>query len=71
MQEKKKNCVVQYLHTYVRKIKKGSCALPGLMLDLGLLKWFEGVFFLFLTPAGSSNPAEPYPYSLYSPEGQS
>ncbi len=39
--------------------KKGSGALPSLMLDLGLLEISLGVFFpLFLaTASGSSNPA--------------
>ena len=38
----------------------GSGALPGLMLDLGLLKTIWGGVLIYLATAGGSNPAEPY-----------
>ena len=42
------------------------------MLDLGLLKMsLAGAFFLFLEPAGGSNPAVPYPNPFPNPAGQS
>ncbi len=49
----------------------GSGVLPGLMLNLGLLKislW--SIFFQFLVTAGGSNPAEPYPNHFPNPAGQ-
>ena len=50
----------------------GSGALPGLMLDLGLLKVsLGGGFFLFLAPAGGSILAGPYPHPYPNPAGQS
>ena len=51
--------------------KKGSGALPGLMLDLGLLKLIRECFFLFLAPARGSNTVLPYPYLFPNPAGQS
>ena len=49
----------------------GSGALPGKMLDLGLLKisW-EGVFLAF-PPVGGFNPARPYHNPFPKPAGQS
>ncbi len=47
----------------------GSSALPGLMLDIGLL--FRECFFLFLNPAGDSNISEHYPNPSSKNAGQS
>ena len=48
------------LHWKWIKIIFGSGALPGFMLDLGLLKIIcEEFSFLFLVPVGSTNPAGP------------
>ena len=49
----------------------GSGSLPGLMLDLGLLKiiWGE-LFFLFIVPAEGSNPAGPISIPFLTPWGK-
>ena len=50
----------------------GSGALPGLRLDLGLLKIICcSVLFLFLASVRGSDPARPYPNPFPNPEGQS
>ena len=45
------------IYVYVPIKEIGSGALPGLMLDIGLLKIIGEVFFIFLASAGGSNPA--------------
>ncbi len=50
---------------------KGSCALSGLMLDLGLLKIRSGDVFLFLALVWGSNPAGPYHHPSRNHAGQS
>ena len=49
----------------------GSGALSGLILDLIIENNLKGCCFLFLAPAGGSNPAWPYPNPFPNPEGQS
>ena len=50
----------------------GSGALPGKMIELGLMKIsLRNVFFLFLAPADSSNPVGPNPNHFPNPAGQS
>ena len=45
-----------------------NCKMP----DLGLLKIsLDGVFFLFLAPAGSFNPSRPHTYPFPKPVGKS
>ena len=48
------------IYVYVPIKEIGSGALPGLMLDIGLLK-ITLVFFPISSPFGGSNPADPYP----------
>ena len=54
-----------YVIMHRQRKNKGSGALPGLMLDLGLLKIIRGgVFFAFLATG-------PYPDHFPNPSGQS
>ncbi len=46
----------------------GLCALPGLMLEQGLLKIIWGS--VFIAPVGGSNPEGPYPNPFPKPAGQ-
>ena len=55
----------------MEKILCGSGALPGLMLDIGLLKIIFGDFFLFSDPAGGSNSTGPYHNPFPNPAVQS